>query len=112
MQGAPCACLSPSQGVTAPGGQKNPRHTHKMKEGHPPLPDREHAVAWIREQMETYGLSVEDLQTHGCFDAPPPPAGPMYMSADGQHWDGNGDMPDWLQRAVNAGQSIEHFRIG
>ncbi|WP_425335447.1 hypothetical protein [Ralstonia pseudosolanacearum] len=21
-------------------------------------------------------------------------------------------MPDWLQRAVNAGQSPEHFRIG
>lgn len=83
-----------------------------MKEGHPPHPGREAAIAWIRDQMETYGLSVEDLQTRGCFDAPPPPAGPVYMSADGQHWDGTGDMPDWLQRAVNAGQSIEHFRVG
>ncbi|MET3444884.1 H-NS family nucleoid-associated regulatory protein [Ralstonia sp. 1138] len=89
-----------------------------MKEGHPPEPGRDTAIAWILEQMQMYGLSVEDLQTHGCFDAPPPPPappapiGPVYMSADGQHWDGSGDMPDWLQRAVNAGQSIEHFRVG
>ncbi len=82
-----------------------------MKEGHPPLPGRENAIAWVREQMEAYGLSVEDLQAHGCFDPPPAPIGPVYMSADGQHWDGTGDMPDWLQRAVNAGQSIEHFRV-
>lgn len=83
-----------------------------MKEGHPPEPGREAAIAWIQEQMQTYDLSVEDLQAHGCFEAPPLPAGPVYMSADGQHWDGTGEMPDWLQRAVNAGQSIEHFRVG
>lgn len=33
------------------------------------------------------------------------------MNAAGQVWDGTGTMPDWLQRAVNAGQSIEHFRV-
>ncbi|CAJ0821974.1 MULTISPECIES: H-NS family nucleoid-associated regulatory protein [Ralstonia] len=82
-----------------------------MKDGNPPQPGREAAIAWIREQMQTYELSVEDLQARGCFDLPPPPVGPIYMSADGQHWDGAGDMPDWLQRAVNAGQSIEHFRV-
>ncbi|MGE8366520.1 H-NS family nucleoid-associated regulatory protein, partial [Cupriavidus sp.] len=26
-------------------------------------------------------------------------------------WDGRGAMPDWLQRAVNAGQTVEHFRV-
>ncbi len=25
----------------------------------------------------------------------------------GQSWDGTGEYPDWLQRAVNAGQSID-----
>ncbi|AAP85905.1 DNA-binding protein (plasmid) [Cupriavidus necator H16] len=24
-------------------------------------------------------------------------------------WDGQGEMPDWLRRAVNAGQSVEFF---
>ncbi|WWQ33281.1 hypothetical protein RSgd_p1045 (plasmid) [Ralstonia solanacearum] len=85
--------------------------THDMKEGQQPDPGREAAIDWIQEQMETYGLTVEDLQALGCFDAPPKPAAPVYMNAAGQVWDGTGVMPDWLQRAVNAGQSIEHFRV-
>ncbi|MHA6831556.1 H-NS histone family protein [Ralstonia pseudosolanacearum] len=82
-----------------------------MKEGQQPDPDREAAIDWIQEQMETYGLTVEDLQALGCFTPPPKPAAPVYMNAAGQVWDGTGTMPDWLQRAVNAGQSIEHFRV-
>ncbi|WP_412769989.1 H-NS family nucleoid-associated regulatory protein [Ralstonia pseudosolanacearum] len=35
-----------------------------------------------------------------------------YRSADGQAWDGAGEIPDWLNRAVNAGQSLEQFRVG
>ncbi|MGN5478218.1 H-NS family nucleoid-associated regulatory protein [Cupriavidus basilensis] len=34
-----------------------------------------------------------------------------YRSADGRTWNGQGELPDWLQRAVNAGQDIEHFRV-
>ncbi|MHA6845502.1 H-NS family nucleoid-associated regulatory protein [Ralstonia syzygii] len=82
-----------------------------MKEGQQPDPGREAAIDWIQEQMETYGLTVEDLRALGCFDAPPKPAAPVYMNAAGQVWDGTGEMPDWLKRAVNAGQSIEHFRV-
>ncbi|WP_042879079.1 H-NS family nucleoid-associated regulatory protein [Cupriavidus necator] len=36
---------------------------------------------------------------------------PLYRNALGQSWDGQGEYPDWLQRAVNAGQSIEFFRV-
>lgn len=36
---------------------------------------------------------------------------PLYRNALGQTWDGQGEYPDWLQRAVNAGQSIEFFRV-
>ena len=36
---------------------------------------------------------------------------PLYRNALGQSWDGEGEYPDWLQRAVNAGQSIEFFRV-
>ncbi|AOY96483.1 histone-like nucleoid-structuring protein [Cupriavidus sp. USMAA2-4] len=82
------------------------------------------AAAWVREQMDRHGLTLEDLVEAGCFpgsvataeaEAPPPvPASaPMalYRNALGQSWDGTGEYPDWLQRAVNAGQSIEHFRV-
>lgn len=34
-----------------------------------------------------------------------------YRNAEGQVWDGVGPMPAWLLRAVNAGQSVEHFRV-
>ncbi|WP_265921213.1 H-NS family nucleoid-associated regulatory protein [Cupriavidus nantongensis] len=90
------------------------------------------AVAWIREQMDRHALTLDDLVEAGCFDnvatasaeaeepapsAPaavaPKPAGarPLYRNALGQSWDGQGEYPDWLQRAVNAGQSIEFFRV-
>jgi len=34
-----------------------------------------------------------------------------FRDANGHAWNGVGDLPDWLQRVVNAGQSIEHFRV-
>jgi DNA-binding protein H-NS len=96
------------------------------------------AVAWIREQMERHALTIDDLIAAGCFDhvaidatpepapaaaqpavaqvapdAAPKAAGarPLYRNALGQSWDGQGDYPDWLRRAVNAGQSIEFYRV-
>jgi len=35
----------------------------------------------------------------------------LYRNALGQTWDGSGEYPDWLQRAVNAGQSIDFYRV-
>jgi DNA-binding protein H-NS len=99
------------------------------------------AAAWVREQMDRHGLTLDDLLEAGCFPAPaaptpatpaaalaepapaPPaapapapeaekPARPLYRNALGQSWDGTGERPEWLQRAVNAGQTIEFFRVG
>ncbi len=114
------------------------------------------AAAWVRAQMDRYGLSLDDLVAAGCFSgsgrtergraadtptsatpapsssaapsaapspapsaatpaannaAPPEPAGVLYRNALGQCWDGTGEMPDWLQRAVNAGQTPEFYRV-
>ncbi|AXW62556.1 hypothetical protein CJO94_12150 [Ralstonia solanacearum] len=76
------------------------------------------AVLWVRKQMAQHGLTLADLMTAGCFDVRSRRAGEnkpgraaQYRSADGQSWDGEGEMPDWLRRAINAGQSAEHFRI-
>jgi len=35
-----------------------------------------------------------------------------YRNAEGLTWDGQGDLPAWLRRALNAGQSVEFFRAG
>ncbi|WP_019449339.1 H-NS family nucleoid-associated regulatory protein [Cupriavidus sp. BIS7] len=97
------------------------------------------AVAWVREQMDLHGLTFEDLVEAGCFamdhadaadaadhgdhagtngagPATMPPAAEaaprvLYRNALGQTWDGSGEYPDWLQRAVNAGQSIDFYRV-
>ncbi len=93
------------------------------------------AVAWIREQMDRHGLTFDHLVEAGCFaeseeaangvhtehdlgpdmaQAPAAvsaPARVLYRNAMGQTWDGTGEYPDWLQRAVNAGQSIDFYRV-
>jgi DNA-binding protein H-NS len=38
-------------------------------------------------------------------------AKPAFMNASGDTWDGIGDMPEWLKRAVHAGQDIEFYRV-
>jgi DNA-binding protein H-NS len=38
-------------------------------------------------------------------------AEPVFRNASGDTWDGNGDMPEWLKRAVHAGQDIEFYRV-
>ncbi len=70
--------------------------------------------------MDDYGLTLEELDAAGCFAPPPPPPEPppppappppavCYRNAEGLTWDGQGEMPSWLKRAVNAGQSVEFF---
>ncbi|WP_460483689.1 H-NS family nucleoid-associated regulatory protein [Cupriavidus yeoncheonensis] len=66
--------------------------------------------------MARYGLHLADLQKAGCFCegaslASPPARSVCFRDAYGHTWDGHGDLPDWLRRAMNAGQSIEHFRV-
>lgn len=76
------------------------------------LRERAEAILWIRTKMARHGVTPEQLVAAGCFAVSerPAPAAVRYRSADGQSWDGEGAMPDWLQRAVNAGQTVEHFR--
>jgi len=66
--------------------------------------------------MARLGLTYEHLLAAGCFTTPHVAGGPAtdgirFRDANGHTWTGVGDVPDWLQRAVNAGQSIEHFRV-
>ncbi|MCP1175645.1 H-NS family nucleoid-associated regulatory protein [Ralstonia chuxiongensis] len=73
---------------------------------------RAEAITWVRLQIARYGLTYADLAAAGVFPSRQRKQLTVrYRSADGQTWDGEGEMPDWLQRAVNAGQSAEHFRV-
>ncbi|CAJ0783506.1 H-NS histone family protein [Ralstonia chuxiongensis] len=73
---------------------------------------RAEAIAQARRQIAEYGLTWEQIQAAECLPSTTGRAGgARYRNAEGQTWDGQGEMPAWLQRAVNAGQSIEHFRV-
>ncbi|MCY0854007.1 H-NS family nucleoid-associated regulatory protein [Cupriavidus sp. D39] len=73
--------------------------------------ERADAIRWIRAQMLEYGLTMEKLEAGGCFAPPQSLRSVCYCNAEGLSWDGTGEMPDWLRRAVNAGQTVEHFRV-
>jgi DNA-binding protein H-NS len=84
--------------------------SHERRAGGNAAGDRGAAILWVRMQMVRNGISYEDLIKAGCFDGGATRSHACYRNADGRTWDGQGDMPDWLKRAVNAGQSAEHFR--
>ncbi|MGF6572332.1 DNA-binding protein H-NS [Paraburkholderia fungorum] len=70
---------------------------------------RERLVAWIRRRMDDYGITLEALADSLEADANAVRA-VMYRDAYGNSWDGHGDKPDWLARAIHAGQNLDFFR--
>ncbi len=86
---------------------------------------RERIILYIRRRMKEYGVTAEHLMPapedslkrplyrsmpprKRC--RPPTPGHIQYADAAGNSWDGAGPMPEWLQRAVRAGQSVDFFR--
>ena len=76
-------------------------------------------IADIREKIEQYGLTAEDLGFGGKL-----PAGKKavaaasnrkvpvrYRDSAGNTWTGRGKRPGWLTQALASGKSIEEFLI-
>jgi DNA-binding protein H-NS len=100
---------------------------------------RDSIIAYLRSRMAEFGIT-ETALAEALADVPvsvtPPPltngssaaskralpsmpslpesangTTPVFRSASGDTWDGTGDMPEWLKRAVHAGQDIEFYRV-
>jgi DNA-binding protein H-NS len=101
---------------------------------------RDSIIAYLRSRMAEFGIT-ESALAEALADAPVPaspipskangtnqpskrampqmpsmPYGdngtrPVFRNASGDTWDGIGDMPEWLKRAVHAGQDIEFYRV-
>lgn len=83
-------------------------------------------VARIREAIDAYGLTPEDLFGTGRRSAKAPrkagrrkaattrrassTAGAKYIDKDGNTWGGRGPRPQWLRDALAGGASLEDFR--
>ncbi|HEV3426051.1 MAG TPA: H-NS family nucleoid-associated regulatory protein [Paraburkholderia sp.] len=72
---------------------------------------RDRLIRWIRRRMDEFGITLAVLAQSMEADRESEQA-VSYRDAWGNTWNGSGDLPEWLQRAVAAGQSIEHFRSG
>ncbi|UDG82626.1 H-NS family nucleoid-associated regulatory protein [Candidatus Vallotia cooleyia] len=71
---------------------------------------RQRIIAYIHRQMNEYDISIERLAEELAADEKKiKPI--LFRDAYGNVWDGEGSMPDWLKRAVHAGQSIKHFMV-
>jgi DNA-binding protein H-NS len=85
---------------------------------------RERIILYIKRRMKEYGVTAEHLvpppdeQAETAAAIPktastqpvPTPGHIQYADAAGNSWDGAGPMPEWLQRAVHAGQSVDFFK--
>jgi DNA-binding protein H-NS len=70
---------------------------------------RDRLIRWLRRRMEEYGITDEALAASVQADNRAARE-VQYRDAYGNTWDGQGDLPDWLRRAVAAGQQVDHFR--
>ena len=70
---------------------------------------RDRLIAWIQRRMEEFGITVDALERSLAADQQAARA-IRYQDALGHVWDGHGDVPEWLRRAVASGQSIDFFR--
>jgi DNA-binding protein H-NS len=69
---------------------------------------RDRLILWLRRRMEEFGITPEALAASIAEDRRYPP---LYRDARGNEWNGQGDMPRWLQAAQNAGVDPAFFRI-
>lgn len=69
---------------------------------------RDRLIIWIRRRMEEFGITIEALAESIEHDLEHQP---IYRDARGNEWNGEGDAPDWLRTAQNAGVAPDFFRI-
>lgn len=76
---------------------------------------RAEAILWVKSAIAHHGITLQQLEQADCFKLAKADITTdkhaKYMDAAGHAWDGAGCTPEWLQRAINAGQTIEHFRV-
>ncbi|MGT2512268.1 hypothetical protein [Cupriavidus basilensis] len=100
------------------------RHDHQILPAMAPpseaqrLRDRASAILWVKSQMAKHRITMDSLIAAGCFTTQfcssagtQPSSSISYRDADGHTWNGEGNLPEWLQRAVNAGQTPEFFKV-
>src|ERR1700754_888353 len=71
---------------------------------------RESMIAYLRRRMAKVGMKAADIAAALKEDQLRQNS-VRYRNAFGDTWDGKGGMPQWLQQATSAGQSLQHFAV-
>ncbi|MFL9889895.1 MULTISPECIES: H-NS family nucleoid-associated regulatory protein [Paraburkholderia] len=71
---------------------------------------RDSIVDYLRRRMAEFDIEVDDVAAAIAADQLQQKSA-RYRSATGDIWTGEGELPQWLQLAVSAGQSVEHFAV-
>ncbi|TDN62148.1 H-NS family nucleoid-associated regulatory protein [Paraburkholderia sp. BL10I2N1] len=71
---------------------------------------RDSIVAYLRRRMQEFGIKPDDLASALAAEQSKQTEA-RYRSARGDTWNGEEEMPQWLKKAISAGQSIEHFEV-
>jgi DNA-binding protein H-NS len=71
---------------------------------------RESMVAYLRRRMSEFGIEPDDLAESIARDQRRQKE-THYRNAAGETWDGKDEIPQWLQQAISAGQSLDHFAV-
>lgn len=79
-------------------------------------PERVVALKRIRFLMDFWGITIDEIEMASqqpATPAPAPQASPKYRHpSNGETWDGFGEQPDWLKRALLLeGYTVEQLRV-
>lgn len=73
-------------------------------------------IARIKEAISTYAIKAEELfqakPGRGASKGVKAKVGAAFSDGNGNSWGGRGPRPHWLRSALEAGRSIEEFRVG
>ena len=69
---------------------------------------RERLIRWLRRRMDEYGITVEAVAES--ISADKQAERPILRESTGRTPWPYGDPPDWLRRAVAAGQQMDFYR--
>lgn len=76
---------------------------------------RQRLIRYLRKRMAEFGITLAALEefidkSRPVVQLPVRTAPGSYRDAAGNTWDGFGVYPDWMRRAMAAGQLPDHFR--
>lgn len=70
------------------------------------------AIADIKAKMQQYGITVADLESAPKAPRSKAKADARYRGPNGELWSGGpGRKPQWVREVIDAGKSIEDYRI-